>query len=68
MVEKAEILKHHADTATQGREVVAPGRTDILAEHFDFAARRPLREVHQLQKGGLARARWPGQEMERSRR
>ena len=64
MIEQAEILEHHADTAAQARKVGALGGRQIVAEQGDQPARRRLGQIDQLQQRGFAGAGQAGQEGE----
>ena len=67
VVEQAKVLEHDADPPPQRRQRILAQRRDIVAEQRDEAARRPQRQEQQAQQRGLARARGPGQELERMR-
>ena len=64
MPDQAEVLEHDADPAAEGRQRVARGLGQLLAEQAYASARRPLREVEQLEKRRLPRARRAGEEIE----
>ena len=64
MADQAEVLEHDADPAAEVRQRVARRIGQFLAEQPDAAARRPLREVEQLEQRRLAGARRAGEEIE----
>ena len=63
-IDKAEILEHDADLATQLREARARHAGDILAERHHPAARRAMAEEQQAHERRLPRARRPRHELE----
>jgi hypothetical protein len=64
VIDQAEILENHTQTAAEGRQLRARLGDYIASEHADRAARRTLREIEQFQQRGLARPARAGEEIE----
>ena len=64
MIDQAEVLKHHADSPPQRRQIIAWGQGDVLVEKMHQPARGTQSEIHKLQQRGFAGAAGPRQEME----
>ena len=65
MIEQAEVLKHHADTAAQGGQLPALRGRDVAIEQGDQSSRRPVGEIEQLEQRRFAGAAGAGQIMKR---
>src|SRR5690606_20519560 len=65
--DEPEILEHDADPAAKGGQRLAWERDHVGPEHPDDPARRPLREIEQLEQRGLAGAARAGEEVEAPR-
>ncbi len=61
MVEKPELLEHHADPAAQQRQFPAAHLGNILVKNVDEAAGGFQGEEQQPEQGCLARSRRPGE-------
>src|SRR3954469_1406672 len=64
MAHQSEVLEHDADAPAEMRQGFAWRLGQLFAEQADPAARRPLREIEQLQQGGLPGAGRAGKEIE----
>jgi hypothetical protein len=64
MMDEPEILEDDADPAAEARQPLPRHGDDVLVEQLDQPPARPLGEIEQLEKRGLARARRPGEEVE----
>ena len=67
MVEKAELLEHHAGLAAHHRQLRLRHARHVGAVHLDDAARRAQRKHDQLEQGRFAGARGPGEKLEGAR-
>ena len=64
MPNEAEVLKHDADAAAILRECLARRFSELAAEEANPTARRPLRQIEQLQERRLSRSGRAGEEIE----
>ena len=66
VIEKAEVLEHHADATAHQRQFLRRYTRAVLAEDGDQPARRLQRQEQKPQQGGLAGAGGASQELERA--
>ena len=64
MTDQAEVLEHDSNAAAILRKRLSRRFGELVAEQANPAARRPLRQVEQLEQRSLACSRWPGEEIE----
>jgi hypothetical protein len=59
-----EFLENHANTLTDGEQLLAGQSTEILAVEYDLSNRRPHKKVHAAQEGRLADTAGPQKDNE----
>ena len=68
MADEPEVLEDHADASPEVGKRFARSLAQVFAEEPDPAARRPLREVEELEQRRLSCARRAGEEIEAASR
>src|SRR3954454_10083392 len=64
MTDQAEVLEHDSSAVAILRKRLSRRFGELVAEQANPAARRPLRQVEQLEQRSLACSRWPGEKIE----
>ena len=66
MIKQAEILKHDADLAAHGRQIIARNARNFLVEQRNQASAWPMGKGEQFEQGTFPRARRAGEKMKGS--